>query len=524
MRRDKREVPAVQDFVQGTGAAVNGYRDERDIKVRPGDLDVAWREAIFAAEAISQLKSPQRSRSLQRLRLTMGNGHGILSVLDESLTTKSDASQLKFEARRDRAEGADDVHQMQTEDGVGERLAWYQGVLRIAVERAMQGSLYRHPGVVAAVEAIEEADVRGEKVLVFGRFTEPMKALTELLNARRMLRDLSASNPWPQAGLPESAWPAVRVAHAQLQLSGTPEELVGKLPDQYSKLEAERERTRTHLLVWLKEGLKDIEKTTRPRSVLVALGTDVVAPLARALTEALGIRVEYAGPPDWARAFVDLLEAMADRDAMDEEGDDIDDERSGELAREFSVRLLDEYSGAKGAFARRMHGGTELPTRRVLQAAFNRPHSFPRVLVAQSMVGREGLNLHKACRTVVLLHPEWNPGVVEQQIGRVDRVGSCWETELASARARGVPPNRWPKIEIRPVIVEGTYDEHNWRVLRDRWDELRSQLHGIVIPPRDVGSDLTMKKLAEDINAKAPNFSPEFGEALWGKVSTTQGS
>jgi SNF2 family DNA or RNA helicase len=52
------------------------------------------------------------------------------------------------------------------------------------------------------------------------------------------------------------------------------------------------------------------------------------------------------------------------------------------------------------------------------------------VLVAQSVVGREGLNLHRACRTVILLHPEWNPGVVEQQIGRVDRLSSYWEQLL----------------------------------------------------------------------------------------------
>lgn len=59
-----------------------------------------------------------------------------------------------------------------------------------------------------------------------------------------------------------------------------------------------------------------------------------------------------------------------------------------------------------------------------VQLAFNRSHSMPRVLVAQSMAGREGLNLHRACCHVLLLHPEWNPGVVEQQIGRIDRVCS----------------------------------------------------------------------------------------------------
>jgi hypothetical protein len=99
-----------------------------------------------------------------------------------------------------------------------------------------------------------------------------------------------------------------------------------------------------------------------------------------------------------------------------------------------------------------MYGGTEPQTRRFLQLAFNRPGSHPRVLVAQSLVGREGLNLHRACRTVVLLHPEWNPGVVEQQIGRVDRVDSLWERQLGERLGQGPGEAPWPRILVRPVV------------------------------------------------------------------------
>jgi hypothetical protein len=58
------------------------------------------------------------------------------------------------------------------------------------------------------------------------------------------------------------------------------------------------------------------------------------------------------------------------------------------------------------------------------------------VLVAQSQVGREGLNLHESCRIVIQFHAEWNPAVLEQQIGRVDRKGSRWE-QLAQAWLEG---------------------------------------------------------------------------------------
>jgi hypothetical protein len=155
-----------------------------------------------------------------------------------------------------------------------------------------------------------------------------------------------------------------------------------------------------------------------------------------------------------------------------------------------------------------MYGGTEQSTRRLLQLAFNRPNSFPRVLVAQSTVGREGLNLHLACKTVILMHPEWNPGVVEQQIGRVDRVGSHWSRRLNEALERGSPAAQLPRINVHPVIFRGTYDEHNWQVLLERWDDLRAQLHGEVIPAREAEGDLEYEEVLAKLQASAPCFSP----------------
>lgn len=110
----------------------------------------------------------------------------------------------------------------------------------------------------------------------------------------------------------------------------------------------------------------------------------------------------------------------------------------------------------------------------MIQLAFSPPGSFPNVLVAESVVGREGLNLRRACRVVVLLHPEWNPAVVEQQIGRVDRVDSLWCQELRRAVSDSVPKDQVPHIEVRPVVFRGTYDDYNWRVLLERWDALRA--------------------------------------------------
>lgn len=62
-------------------------------------------------------------------------------------------------------------------------------------------------------------------------------------------------------------------------------------------------------------------------------------------------------------------------------------------------------------------------------------------------------------------------------------------------------------------IFEGTYDEHNWRVLQTRWDDLRAQLHGIVVDPSIAASD-EERRLADEINRHAPNFSPTVRRCL----------
>jgi hypothetical protein len=167
------------------------------------------------------------------------------------------------------------------------------------------------------------------------------------------------------------------------------------------------------------------------------------------------------------------------------------------------------YTNRQGGYARLMYGETKPQARRMMQLAFNRSNSFPRVLVTQSLVGREGLNLHESCRIVVLLHPEWNPGVVEQQIGRVDRVNCRWAKELNRAIDEGKTGSDLPRIEIRPVIFKGTYDEHNWKVLQERWDDLRAQLHGEAIPARlREDEDKEGRLILEQIARSRPEFSP----------------
>lgn len=282
-----------------------------------------------------------------------------------------------------------------------------------------------------------------------------------------------------------------------------------------------RERFREHLISRIDQGMTEIGNVGLiPKMIFDAFRRSVreatnspfaehrsLALVSRAILELLGSSDSDASPLDCARAFCELILAASDRDDADDDSE-IDDVRADELWQTIEDRLSDEYDRPQGGFARLMYGNTSQASRQMIQLAFNRRHSFPHVLVAQSLVGREGLNLHRACRIVVLLHPEWNPGVVEQQIGRVDRVDSHWCREIKKAIENGMPGDQFPRIEVRPVIFRGTYDEHNWQVLRCRWDELRAQLHGIVITTSEIALDPESKALIDEICYASPDFSP----------------
>jgi hypothetical protein len=330
-----------------------------------------------------------------------------------------------------------------------------------------------------------------------------------------MLRYLQENRSWPQSKIHSSGeldeWPAVKAAHRQLNCTFYLHDIDSMLESQYAVLERRRQRLREHLFDWIGEGLgaANGEVGALLKCAQKLANDETRSLLARALDELL----ETANEPDpsrCAQAFKDLMTALRDRDENDTDGDgDLDETKAVELWSEIESRLREEYGPQRGTFARLMYGETKPSTRRTLQLAFNRLNSFPRVLVAQSMVGREGLNLHHACRVVVLLHPEWNPGVVEQQIGRVDRVGSHWSIELEEAIRLGVSKRELPRIEFCPVIFQGTYDEYHWKVLHERWDDLRAQLHGIVVPQRlRFGANTAESELIRQLDETGPNFSP----------------
>lgn len=136
------------------------------------------------------------------------------------------------------------------------------------------------------------------------------------------------------------------------------------------------------------------------------------------------------------------------------------DERDSEFARIRNALLgthtEDDQSTGRGASlhpVRRAHGGTERDVRERLIASFNTPLS-PELLVASSVMG-EGIDLHQECRFVIHHDLDWNPSVLEQRTGRLDRIGALAE------RVKG-------NIEVFEPYLAGTHDEKMFRVVKDR--------------------------------------------------------
>ena len=493
IRRDKRSDRELKAFRERYRV---DYRDIRTVSVAPARMGHDWLRAFCAAEALSLL--PETDRAGKRHRLMLEKAHGLDKLI---LQDGVEALVLK-------------------------RDFWSRNVL---LPRG--SSIFEHPAILAAVKTIEAATAEGRKVLVFGTLISPLQALTRLLDARAMLRHLSEEWRWPASRVSSSAEDAIRAALRSPDCPlGIPDSVDGVnslLKKRYDAAHRKREAS----LRALHREISDFARGGDETASLISqiwpaedcdelAGESKVALLLEALESRLARRSEAQGArelTDWTaerllEETIALISELSEgaRDGFSEEvpnGSPEQDENRLQLLS----RHLAEYSGREGSFARLLYGDTAPQTRRLLQAAFNREMSWPMVLLAQSAVGREGLNLHEECRTVVLLHAEWNPGVVEQQIGRVDRKNSRFLKDYRAGLTRnnGAPP---PRIEIYCIQMAGGYDSLHWSVLRERWADLRAQLHGDVVATADrehARTDPQLARLIKRLDLAAPDFHPK---------------
>ena len=112
-------------------------------------------------------------------------------------------------------------------------------------------------------------------------------------------------------------------------------------------------------------------------------------------------------------------------------------------------------------FVTLVDGSTSSEQRERAFAGFNSP-LLPEVLICTT-VGQEGIDLHRHCRHVIHYDLAWNPAVLEQRTGRVDRIGSKTFRERAAA-----PPSDPCFLEVGVPFLAGTYDERMYEELRVR--------------------------------------------------------
>jgi superfamily II DNA or RNA helicase len=124
-------------------------------------------------------------------------------------------------------------------------------------------------------------------------------------------------------------------------------------------------------------------------------------------------------------------------------------------------------------------GRGDIAVRDHVMSAFNSP-MFPEVLVSSSVLG-EGVDLHRFCRFVIHHDLSWNPSVIEQRTGRIDRIRCRAETV------------RRPIVVYQPYIAESA-DEKLYRVLRDR-----ERWFQVVMGQRYSFDERTSEKIADRV-------------------------
>jgi hypothetical protein len=161
-------------------------------------------------------------------------------------------------------------------------------------------------------------------------------------------------------------------------------------------------------------------------------------------------------------------------------------------AKDNQALLAGYHAGAENRnVVQLVTGGTENRDRYFL--GFNTPYR-PEILVSTS-VGQEGIDLHRECRHVIQHDLCWNPAMIEQRTGRVDRIGSKVERERM-----GIRNVDGPSLEIAVPYLAATYDERMFEELYRRAQLFEVTLGGDirVDTSTDVGqSDAQLRRRKE---------------------------
>ena len=331
-------------------------------------------------------------------------------------------------------------------DAVG----WYRREIDMALENVDVRDA--HPKVRATVEKAAQLWLEGEKCLIFCWFIKTGEAVERAL-AKHVdsLILLRASEALGTGSVEETRNELSRISDRLFRRDSSSYERIRQLLEATLTEAAGRHGDVLDLVV------DAAIRHLRTPSYLIRY-----TPLGISITdEEVWAGINWANPRgivllDRWRLFAERLARARNQIEATNPKDEHDSEFARLNAALLGAHTEDDQTMRRGASlhpVRRAHGGTERDVRERLIALFNTPFS-PDLLVASSVMG-EGIDLHQECRFVIHHDLDWNPSVLEQRTGRLDRIGAFAERQGKN-------------IEVYEPYLAGTHDEKMFRVVKDR--------------------------------------------------------
>lgn len=324
-----------------------------------------------------------------------------------------------------------------------DEVAWYLNRISGALPDEDDEALREHPKMQATVARVVELWRKREKTLVFCFYVATGRALRRHI-AKAIEREIVSMGA-EKLGL--RADDAVGV-HAELDRFRERLFTINSPSRRYATAELRRCLRSSLSGEDLDAGVDRCLRFLRTYSFLVRY-VDLARPSEH------GMREAFAKPDASGRTFRQVVgdfgRFMADRESDER---DLFFQALTEIdIGDIGVRDDEGEREQLIANVRLANGSVERQVRERLMIAFNTPF-YPEVLIASSVMA-EGVDLHLMCRHVVHHDLDWNPSVIEQRTGRLDRIGSKGEVAKLP-------------VKVYLPFIEGAQDEKQFRVMRDR--------------------------------------------------------
>ncbi|TVM03806.1 MAG: hypothetical protein CV087_03625 [Candidatus Brocadia sp. WS118] len=331
---------------------------------------------------------------------------------------------------------------------------WYLRHLEKSLPLQDPAHYIQHPKVKATVDKVIDLWYRGEKVLVFCHYVATGRVLRQYISEtmgikiRKLGAEMIGCSPDEVMDRLEKVGKRFFDQESSLRLT-MDEKVKGMILSYHSLQMYEAKildivrrylRTPTFLVRYF-----PLEKTKLEKNDFEAIflaKDDSGLSLQELLVHFFNFLQNHCGEAE-RKSFVEALLSIQTGSFM---GTDMAKAYSeDELQGEKSERLLPNV--------RLINGTTKQETRQKIMLTFNTPF-YPDVLIASSVMA-EGVDLHLNCRYVIHHDLCWNPSMLEQRTGRVDRIG-------AKVEKCGKP------IHIYYPFISETQDEKMYRVVMDR--------------------------------------------------------